>query len=575
MIAGQGARAILAAFDRFHTQFKAITRRSGARFEAMDWRGAQADSLERLDLYARVIQDTVAEICTLLGENVKDQATWGRMKSLYSGSIADRDDFELAETFFNSVTRRIFSTVGVAASIEFIDSDFEPPVPRERPVARRYLAGGASSAWLRAILGDYAFQAPYADLERDIELAAAEIDRTLTETGASPAVRSVELLRPVFFRGKGAYLIGRIQLAGGERRPLVIVLLNDAGGIYVDAVLLSEDEASILFSFTRAYFHVETDTPHELIAFLKSIMPHKRVAELYIAIGYNKHGKTELYRDLLRHLAASDDQFEIAPGEKGMVMMVFTMPSYDMVFKIIKDRFADPKTSTRQEVMDRYQLVFKHDRAGRLIDAQEFEHLQFDCHRFSKALLQELQAVAAGSVTLAANTVAIKHLYMERRTTPLDVYVRSAGPDAVREAVIDYGQAIKDLAATNIFPGDILTKNFGVTRHGRVVFYDYDELTLLTNCKFRKMPSARDFSDDFEAEPWFFVGKDDIFPEEFETFLGLPEPYRGWFNAAHADLFAVRFWKQMQARHRSGEVVDIFPYKQERRLQPAPPGAGP
>jgi isocitrate dehydrogenase kinase/phosphatase len=288
---------------------------------------------------------------------------------------------------------------------------------------------------------------------------------------------------------------------------------------------------------------------------------------LYISIGYNKHGKTELYRDLLRHLGRTNDRFEIARGEKGMVMTVFTMPSYDMVFKVIKDHFGEPKTTTRQEVMERYQLVFKHDRAGRLVDAQEFEHLKFDCDRFSEDLLKELRKVAAGSVTMNDEYVAIKHLYMERRTVPLDVFVHEADPAAVEEAVIEYGQAVKDLASTNIFPGDVLLKNFGVTRHGRVVFYDYDELMLLTDCKFRRMPQAREFSDDFEAEPWFFVGKNDIFPQEFSTFLGLPDAYRSVFDHFHGDLFDVKFWKEMQKRHQAGEVIDIFPYKQNRRLQ--------
>jgi isocitrate dehydrogenase kinase/phosphatase len=295
-------------------------------------------------------------------------------------------------------------------------------------------------------------------------------------------------------------------------------------------------------------------------------MPAKRVAEIYISIGYNKHGKTELYRDLLRHLLHSDDRFEIARGEKGMVMVVFTMPSYDVVFKVIRDRFGDPKTSSRLEVMDRYQLVFKHDRAGRLVDAQEFEHLKFDRGRFSDELIRDLLATAGSSVTVGRDYVSIRHLYTERRTIPLDVYVREAGEDLVREAVLDYGQAIKDLAATNIFPGDILLKNFGVTRHGRVVFYDYDELTLLTECKFRRMPQGRDYLDELEAEPWFFVGKNDIFPEEFKTFLGLQRPYREDFYQAHADLFGVGFWKEMQKRHKAGEVIDIFPYRQGKRL---------
>src|SRR5947199_2680404 len=294
---------------------------------------------------------------------------------------------------------------------------------------------------------------------------------------------------------------------------------------------------SIIFSFARSYFHLETGKSRALVSFLKSIMPLKHIAELYISLGYNKHGKTELYRDLRRHLGRSTDKFDIARGDRGMVMSVFTLPSYDVVFKVIKDTFDSPKTTTRRDVMERYQLVFRHDRGGRLVDAQEFEHLRFDKDRFSPELLAELLHVAANTVSVDGDSVVIDHLYTERRLTPLNLYFREVDGELAHEAVIDYGQAIKDLAATNIFPGDILLKNFGVTRHGRVVFYDYDELCLLTDCTFRDLPQARDLDEEFEAEPWFYVGPHDVFPEEFLNFMGLEGERREVFLQAHGDLF--------------------------------------
>jgi len=311
---------------------------------------------------------------------------------------------------------------------------------------------------------------------------------------------------------------------------------------------------------------VDVERPYALVHFLKEIMPRKRVAELYISLGYNKHGKTELYRDLHRHLAASSDQFAIAPGERGLVMVVFTLPSYDVVFKIIKDSFDYPKMTTRRQVMNRYQLVFKHDRGGRLIDAQEFEHLRFDRDRFSPALLAELLRVAASTVTVDGDSVVIQHLYTERRLTPLNLYLHQVATERAVEAVVDYGQAIKDLAATNIFPGDILLKNFGVTRHGRVVFYDYDELCLITDCNFRRMPQGRTADEDLAPEPWFSVGENDVFPEELATFLGLPRDLRPVFTAAHGELFGVDYWETMKARHLAGEVIDVLPYRESRRL---------
>jgi len=323
---------------------------------------------------------------------------------------------------------------------------------------------------------------------------------------------------------------------------------------------------SIIFSFAHSYFHIEVERPYDLVHFLKSIIPLKRIAELYISIGYNKHGKTELYRDLMRHMASSMDKFEIARGEKGMVMAFFTLPSYDVVFKVIKDRVTPPKATSRAEVMERYDLVFKHDRVGRLVDAQQFDYLRFERERFTEGLLNELLEYAPSVVSLEDGCVVLKHLYTERRLTPLNLYIKEVPETAAANAVIDYGQAIKDLAAANVFPGDVLLKNFGVTRHGRVVFYDYDELCLVTDCVFRTIPQARDFDDEFAAEPWFYVGPMDIFPEEFRTFLGLTEPLRSIFIESHGDLFGIDFWRRLQARHTAGEVVETYPYPPSKHL---------
>jgi isocitrate dehydrogenase kinase/phosphatase len=299
-------------------------------------------------------------------------------------------------------------------------------------------------------------------------------------------------------------------------------------------------------------------------------MPRKRVAEIYIAIGQNKHGKTELYRDLLRHLRSTEEKFEPAPGTKGLVMIVFTMPGYDDVFKVIRDTFPPPKRATRRSVMGKYRMVFQHDRAGRLMDAQDFQHLEFHRSRFSDAVLDELLSTAAGTVRLEGDSVVMSHVYVERRVVPLDLYVREAARPAAADAVVDFGQAIKDLASTNIFPGDLLPKNFGVTRHGRVVFYDYDELSPLTEVNFRALPLPRDEADALATDPWFPVGDHDVFPEEHESFLGLTPELRQVFLAHHADLFSVEAWRAIQQRIRSGELIEVFPYRQDARL----PGTG-
>ncbi len=565
----QAASAIEQAFEEYRQSLAVIMRRARLRFEHQDWHGMQADAVERLDLREQVLGRVVADVRRQLGDHASDRAMWVRMKRAYSGLIAGRCDFEMAETFFNSATRRIFDTVGVDADLEYAGSDFEqPPAPPAQPVYATIPVRAGLAAALRTILKQHAFHTAFRALEQDAEQIAAAVERhRQSEAGARP-VDAVDVLRPLFFRGQGAYLIGRL-CSGEDRRPLLVALKNEGRGIYADAVLLTEDEVSIVFSFTRAYFHVEAECPRAIVEFLRSIMPQKPMAELYIALGYYKHGKTELYRDLQQHMAQSDDRFIIAPGDRGMVMLVFTLASRDLVFKVIRDRFAPPKTLTRQDVLDRYDLVFKHDRAGRLVDAQEFERLVFARDRFAPDLLDELTSTAADSVTFTGAQVVLKHVYVERRITPLNLFLRQDGAAGARQAVLDYGQAIKDLAATNIFPGDLLLKNFGVTRHGRVIFYDYDELCLLTDCQFRDLPSAGDLDDEMRAEPWFYVGERDIFPEEFLTFIGFQAEARQAFLEAHADLVGPAFWREMQARHRAGELIEIPPYPVSRRLWPS------
>jgi len=565
--AAAAAKAALLAFDRLTGSFAAVTRRAPGRFAARDWRGMHEDAVERLGIYGASLDALVAECRALLGEAVDDQASWKAMKREFSAAITGRGDFEIAETFFNSLTRRVFTTVGVNREIEFVASDFD--IPEAEP-GESLLVGfvwnvNEPAALLRRILLDRRLGAPYCDLERDAAAGGSALVEQLSAAGPVTPAGPVEMLRPVFFRNRRAYLVGRIRTAGAPL-PLVLALVNTDEGVALDAVLTLEDEVSIVFSFARAYFHVEADRPRETVAFLRSIMPRKPVAELYTSIGHHKHGKTELYRALLRRLESSRDRFETAPGDRGLVMLVFTLPSWDVVFKVIRDVAGPPKRTTRRDVLDRYRLVFTLDRVGRLVDAQEFEHLTFERRRFAPELLAELLQHAPGSVTVDGDLVEIKHLFTERRLTPLNLYLRQAPPDAARAAVIDLGNAIKELAAANIFPGDLLLKNFGVTRHGRVVFYDYDELCLLESCIFREMPRSRDMDDDLADEPWFSVGENDIFPEELSRFLGLPGELRDVFVAHHGDLFDVGFWRHTQERCRAGDLLELTSYRPERRL---------
>jgi isocitrate dehydrogenase kinase/phosphatase len=576
LTARKGAVLVKAGFEKYRSGFRRITRASQRHFEAADWHGVQHEMLERLGLYGAVVRAVVESIGHAFGTAVRDEALWCAMKQEFSGLMAGRGDQELAETFYNSVTRKVFTTVGVRAEREYVHADIvvERRAPgavtapvRTYPAATGSDAGPFSVATVgHQILDDYAFSVPYSDRDGDARLITLEIEKAVA--GAWPfspeAFDFVEMLEPVFFRNKGAYLVGRV-VRGERSLPLIIALLNRDSRIWVDAALLTEAEASVVFSFTRSYFHVDVEAPAGMIRFLRQILPRKPLAELYASLGYDRHGKTELYKDLLQHLAGSADRFAHAPGERGLVMLVFTMPGYDVVFKVIRDQFGPTKTVTREGVLDRYRFVFERDRAGRLVDTQQFEHLAFHRDRFEPELLDELCSGASQSVGIDGDRVVLRQVYSERRVTPLNVYVRDAPDDAAREAVLDFGRALKDLGATNIFPGDLLLKNFGITRSGRVVCYDYDELCTLADVDFRELP---DTDDDLgtAGEASFYVGPRDVFPEEFINFFGLPRPLRELFVRVHGDLLRPAWWNRMKERNARGEILDVIPYKPARRL---------
>jgi isocitrate dehydrogenase kinase/phosphatase len=483
----------------------------------------------------------------------------------YASLVEGRLDREIAATFFSSATRRRFGTTGVDSGIEFAQPWPPELLARADEGTTRWCDGRAGTHALAAgVLG--IFGHGLADPVGDAARVGDAISRSARRAFGDDEVDGAEMLTSLFYRNKGAYLVGRLH-RGGRRLPLVLALLAGEEGIVVDAALMSADEISIVFGFAWTYFHVDVHCPAATVAFLSELMPLKRIDELYTSIGYNKHGKTELYRTIVRHVDAGNATFEEAAGVKGLVMSVFTLPSLNIVLKIIKDRIGAPKRTTRQHVVNQYRRVFLNDRVGRLADAQLFQGLALPRRCFFDPLLHELRAVAPSVVHCDGERVILDHVYTERRVRPLNLYLQEVDASAAEAAVIDYGQSIKDLAAANIFPGDLLLKNFGVTRHGRVIFYDYDELVPLTECRFRPFPTPRSIDDELAGEPWYSVGEQDVFPEEFAPFMVPTGPLRDAFLDVHAELLDPDWWCAVQDRVSAGELVDTFPYPAERRLR--------
>jgi isocitrate dehydrogenase kinase/phosphatase len=553
-------------FADYNERFRAITRRAAERFARREWPAARADAVERIELYDRCVAETSEHLEHKLGPRAADRALWAAIRTQYEALIAPLLDQELNKTFFNTLARRFFKTRGVDAAIEFVALDIEPTDRITHPVARKiYLVSGGLSRTFRRVLGDYPLAAAWAQREVCAQRIADELLARFRPWGPEP-LRAVELLETVFYREQRAYLVGRVF--GEERfRPLVIALRHDEDGIRADAVITEVDVVAQVFGFTRAYFQADLPTVGDAVVFMRTLLPRKPLDELYTVLGRAKQGKTERYRHFFRHLDANPHEKLVhADGERGMVMAVFTLPSYPVVFKIIRDRFAFPKTMVRDEVVAKYNLVFKHDRVGRLVDAQEFRFLRFPRAQFAGALLDELRESCAGSLIEDAGDVVVTHCYIERRLRPLNLYVQEAPPAEARRAILDYGQAIKDLARSNIFPGDLLLKNFGVTRHGRAIFYDYDELCLVTECRFRALPQASSDDEEMHAGAWYHVDDNDVFPEQFPRFLGMRQELRDALVAEHGEIFDQRWWIGVQERVRAGGYADLPPYPQRLRL---------
>lgn len=560
------AEFVIHGFDDYNASFSDFSRRGKRRFESGDRAGMQAAGNARIELWDHDIDALIGRLDELLGSRLFSRSFWTHVRRVYAGEVETRLDADLYKTWFNTIIRRLFKTRSVDPAIEFVALEIDPTDRITHPVSRHVHAVGASldETFVR-ILGDYRFSIPFADIQRDGERLArhfrVELDRL-----AEDRVTGIELLETVFYREGRAYLVGR-AFTRDRLLPCVIVLVNDRGAIRADALLCRRLQVSVLFGFTFSYFLADLPTVGDAVVFLRTLLPDKPVDELYTVLGRAKQGKTERYRAFFRQLqSAQDQQLVEAEGKRGMVMMVFTLPSYPLVFKLLRDRFDPAKTVRRNEVIERYQMVYRHDRVGRLLDAQEFKELRFPLDRFSPELLDELVTACARLVTVDGDSLVVHHCWVERRVRPLNLFLQEVGDDEAARAIVDMGQALKDMAMSNIFAGDLLPKNFGVTRSGRVVFYDYDELLPLTECRFRRMPEARDYFDHYSPEPWYSVEDNDVFPEEIERFIGLKRDHKDVLSRAHPELFDADWWNGVQARIRSGEALDVPPYNDDARL---------
>ncbi|MFZ6768382.1 bifunctional isocitrate dehydrogenase kinase/phosphatase [Undibacterium sp. Di26W] len=567
------AKSILDGFDKHYHLFRASSQRAKQQFETGDWRAAQIAARERIGYYDTRVRECVQALEDEYAEEDLSDEVWREVKLHYMGMLIDHLRPELAETFFNTVCTKLlhrnyyhndFIFVRPATSTEYLESEDTPPSYRVY-----YPATDGLNFTIKRIVTNFQLKAKFEDLDRDVALVEARLRENFGTAKLEPN-HQIQVLASLFYRNKSAYIIGK-GINGNREYPFVVPVMHKRKGeLVLDTVIFDSMLITVLFSFTRAYFMVDMEVPSAYVQFIRSILPKKPRSEIYTMIGLQKHGKNLFYRDFLHHLKYSSDRIEAAPGIRGLVMLVFALPSFPYVFKLIKDSFPPPKETTKALIKEKYLLVKNHDRVGRMADTLEYSDVAFPRARFSEELLAEIRQYAPSLLEVNDDEVVIKHLYIERRMTPLNIWLTEAEQSgdmaAMEHGLKEYGSAIKDLVAANIFPGDMLYKNFGVTRHGRVVFYDYDEIEYITDCNFRKIPLPRNEEDEMSAEPWYPVAKNDVFPEQFGTFLLGNKNVKEYFMKHHADLLTAEYWQARKKRIVDGKVDDVFPYPQEIRF---------
>ncbi|MBC3933378.1 bifunctional isocitrate dehydrogenase kinase/phosphatase [Undibacterium curvum] len=567
------ARTILDGFDKHYRLFRASSQAAKTHFEKGDWKTAQIAATERIQFYDQRVRECVQVLEDEYSQEDLSDEVWREVKLHYMGLLIDHLRPELAETFFNTVCTKLlhrtyfhndFIFVRPATSTEYIEREDTPPTYRVY-----YPATDGLRFTIKRIVTNFRLNASFEDLDRDVALVEARLKDNFGKEKLEPN-HQIQVLANLFYRNKSAYIIGK-GINGNREYPFVIPIMHKTKGqLVLDTVLFDNMQITVLFSFTRAYFMVDMEVPSAYVQFIRSILPRKPRSEIYTMLGLQKHGKNLFYRDFLHHLKYSSDQIAAAPGIRGLVMLVFALPSFPYVFKLIKDSFPPPKETSKELIKEKYLLVKNHDRVGRMADTLEYSDVAFPRSRFSEELLAEIAQYAPSLLEVSEEEVVIRHLYIERRMTPLNIWLTEAEQrgdlEAMEHGVREYGNAIKELVAANIFPGDMLYKNFGVTRHGRVVFYDYDEIEYITDCNFRQIPAPRNEEDEMAAEPWYPIAKNDVFPEQFGTFLLGNRRVREFFMKHHADLLTAEYWQGRKLRIVAGKVDDVFPYPQEIRF---------
>ena len=533
-------------FNYFNSQYNSFTRSSKQRFQSLQWHEQRLAMQQRMALHENSIDRTVA---SLKKNNNFNNTNWKEVSRLFVTVYRDHLWYPIAISYYNSVLRQAYSSSAAPFTIALPSLSTYSQLPTVYSVKE-----DIRTAILQA-LKELDFNVPFLNVFNDVKQIVDLISRSI-----EGKIESLELNKNLFYRNKHAYAIGSVT-SKGCKHPLALAMVNTEHGVSLKAVLLSEEEIKNIFAFSRSYFLIDSESPVGTLNFLMTTLPSKPKAQLLINMGFQELGKECLLQQLSIEIHTSDHKFDFAPGIPGMVMIVFYHPNSNYVFKVVRNNIKPPKNTSEKEVIEKYRFVAQHDRAGRMADVQHFKNLALPADTFSEKLKTDLLSEAADSVQLVNGHLVFSNLFIERKLVPLNLFILDHSQNENKEAILDYGNSIKEMVMTNIFPGDLLMKNFGVTDEGKVVFYDYDEVVALSDCRFKRLRKPTYDEEVFELEYAEPVLDGDVFPEELVKFLVPQGELRDCFLAKHSELFTVEFWDYWKEFHLRGAFIDLQPYK--------------
>lgn len=558
-------------YSRFYEEFLSNIDQAKIAFEERDFASSVRVSERRLSLYSASIVDVSERLRQAYPQIHADETLWQEVAANYSALISGEYAEDVGRAYLHSLRRRIYQ--GEWRAEDYAFADMTPPGDEDLArVTRSYPLDAHMTAEVVAeILRIPGFKRDFADIDDDVARVMQRISDNLENLPRRPhKLIRVDMIDAGFYRNRGAYLVGRLIFENDRFIPLILALLNDERGIYVDAVLTSVTYAHNIFSSTLANFHVTNPCYHEVCALLKSIMPKRPLGLHYSTIGYNHLGKVAVMRELEAELLESENGLETAVGSPGTVAMGFAASNSAYSLKVIRDKptaqYKWGEFGGLESVIRKYTRVHEINRTGSMLDSIIYYKVRLDRSWFSPALLEDLLAHAAETVSLNGDDVIFKYLIVQIKLTPLPVYLENASDRQAETAITNLGYCIKNNAAANIYNRDLDARNYGISSYSKVYLFDYDALEILSDVKIRTNLDREAGEEDIPD--WYFEDGVVFLPEELVS--GLCIRQRGlcdYFTRRHANLLGTEYWTEIQQYIQQGRVPSVSVYPDNQRIR--------